>query len=196
MTLRNRSEAETDTRRQKKHRPQRSRYPKPWMASKKPEPRASERMGGSRYIQNAQRRVRLSLPAVERFLTRMNREVGLRPGAVFVRFVTDTEMKRLNGRFRKKPKTTDVLSFPSETRTTPSSLRRRTIELYGTFLGDIAISPTAAQRNAEAFGRSISEEISVLLLHGVLHLLGYDHETDRGQMERVEAKLRRRLGLS
>lgn len=133
---------------------------------------------------------------MERFFARMNWELGLHPGSAFVRFVTDAEMKRLNTRFRHKPKTTDVLSFPSEERTTPRSLGRRTIEVRGIFLGDIAISPMVAQRNAIAFGRSTSEEICVLLLHGVLHLLGYDHETDRGQMERVEARLRRRLGLS
>jgi probable rRNA maturation factor len=133
---------------------------------------------------------------MELFLARMNQELGLPPGSTSVRFITDAQMKRLNTRFRHKPKTTDVLSFPFETRTTPSSLKRRTIELRGTFLGDIAISPTVARRNASAFGRSISEEICMLLLHGVLHLLGYDHENDRGQMERVEAKLRRRLGLS
>jgi len=147
-------------------------------------------------MQNAQTRAALSLPAMERFLRRVNRELGLRRGATFVRFVTDAEMKRLNGRFREKAKTTDVLSFPAETRSRPSSLRRRTMEVRGEFLGDIAISPTVARRNAKAFGRSLSEEICVLMLHGVLHLLGYDHETDRGEMERVEAKLRSRLGLS
>jgi probable rRNA maturation factor len=166
------------------------------MAASQRESRASRPTGRSRDIDNAQTRVKLSLPAIERFLARLNRAIGLRTGAAFVRFVTDAEMKRLNTRFRHKPKTTDVLSFPSETRTTPNSLKRRTIELRGAFLGDIAISPTVAQRNAPAFGRSTSEEICVLLLHGLLHLLGYDHENDRGQMERVEAKLHRRLGLS
>lgn len=165
------------------------------MAAKKRELTASQRTS-SRNIQNAQTRVKLPLPAIRRFFTRMNRELGLQRGATFVRFVTDAEMKRLNTRFRHKRKTTDVLSFPSETRATPSSVKRRTIELRGSFVGDIAISPTVAQRNAKAFCRSTSEEICVLLLHGVLHLLGYDHENDRGQMERVEAKLRRRLGLS
>jgi probable rRNA maturation factor len=166
------------------------------MAAKKRGSNASQRRNDSRNMQNAQTRVRFSLPTVKRFFTRMNRELGLPRSSAFVRFVTDAEMKRLNARFRRKPKTTDVLSFPSETRTTPSSLKRRTIELRGTFLGDIAISPTVARRNANAFGRTVSEEICVLLLHGVLHLLGYDHENHRGQMERVEAKLRRRLGLS
>jgi probable rRNA maturation factor len=147
-------------------------------------------------MQNAQTRATLSLPDMERFLIRVNRELGLTRGAAFVRFVTDAEMKRLNSRFRKKAKATDVLSFPAETRSRPRSFRRRTMEVRGKFLGDIAISPTVARRNAKAFGRSLSEEICVLMLHGVLHLLGYDHETDRGEMERVEAKLRSRLGLS
>ena len=64
------------------------------------------------------------------------------------------------------------------------------------FLGDIAISPVVARRNACSLGRSLSGEIHVLILHGVLHLLGYDHETDRGEMDRVEGRLRRRLGLA
>jgi len=64
------------------------------------------------------------------------------------------------------------------------------------FLGDIAISPAVARRNAYSLGRSLSREIHVLILHGVLHLLGYDHETDRGEMDRVEGRLRRRLGLA
>ncbi len=138
----------------------------------------------------------MSLPRLESFFLRMNQELGLGPDAAFVRFVTDREMLRLNERFRKKTNTTDVLSFPSETRSQPRTLRRRTMELRGSFLGDIAISPTVARRNAKAFGRTMSEEICILMLHGVLHLLGYDHETDRGEMERVEATLRRRLGLS
>ncbi|HKN25345.1 MAG TPA: rRNA maturation RNase YbeY [Candidatus Acidoferrum sp.] len=166
------------------------------MGTNRREPRASIVQGNSPDIENRQRRVRLSLSAIERFQQRLNRELGLRPGAAFVRFVTDAEMKRLNQRFRKKAKTTDVLSFPSETRNKPHTLRSRTMEVRGSFLGDIAISPTVAARNAKAFGRTISEEIIILMLHGFLHLLGYDHETDRGEMERVEATLRRRLGLS
>jgi probable rRNA maturation factor len=147
-------------------------------------------------IENRQRRVRLPLRAMERFLLRINRELGLRQGAAFVRFVNDAEMKRLNQTFRRKAKTTDVLSFPTEVRTRPRVLRMRAKQLQGKFLGDIAISPTVARRNAKAFGRSMAEEICILMLHGVLHLLGYDHETDRGEMVRAEATLRRRLGLS
>ncbi len=147
-------------------------------------------------IENRQKRVRLSLPKLKRFLLRIHRELGLRPDAAFVRFVDDAEMQRLNKKFRKKPKTTDVLSFPSEARSRPRALRARAKQLHGHFLGDIAISPIVARRNAKTFGRSMPEEVCVLMLHGVLHLLGYDHETDRGEMERVEATLRSRLGLS
>jgi probable rRNA maturation factor len=64
------------------------------------------------------------------------------------------------------------------------------------FLGDIAISPAAARRNAKKYDRTLSNELRILILHGVLHLLGYDHETDQGQMERLERRLRRRLGLT
>jgi probable rRNA maturation factor len=147
-------------------------------------------------IENHQGAVRLELAPLERFLRRVNRELGLGPHCAFVRFVTDAEMARLNQTFRKKAGTTDVLSFPSETRSRPAELRRRVKFLRGSSLGDIAISPMVARRNGKFFGRSAEEEICVLLLHGVLHLLGYDHESDGGEMKRVEARLRRRLGLA
>jgi probable rRNA maturation factor len=136
------------------------------------------------------------LPELERFLLRIYRMLRLQPDAAFVKLINDVEMQRLNKKFRNKPKTTDVLSFPAETRTRPRALRARVKQLRGSYLGDIAISPAVARRNAKAFGRTLPEEVCILMLHGVLHLLGYDHETDRGEMERVETKLRRRLGLS
>jgi probable rRNA maturation factor len=147
-------------------------------------------------MENCQRKVHIRLSVLQRFLQRVNRELGLRHDSSFVRFITDSEMSRLNQKFLGKQKTTDVLSFPWENRTRPASVRRRAKKLRDTFLGDIAISPVVARRNAKTFGRTTAEEICVLLLHGVLHLLGYDHETDRGEMERVEAALRSRLGLS
>ena len=64
------------------------------------------------------------------------------------------------------------------------------------YLGDIAISAEAALRNARRFARTLPQELRVLILHGVLHLAGYDHEVDRGEMDRLERRLRRRLGLS
>ncbi len=147
-------------------------------------------------MENCQRAVRLKLPALEHFLLELNRELRLGPGSSFIRFVADAEMARLNAVFRKKRGTTDVLSFLSETRSRPTSLRRRAKALRNSFLGDIAISPTVARRNAKQYGRTMLEEICVLILHGLLHLLGYDHEVDRGEMDRVEATLRRRLGLN
>lgn len=147
-------------------------------------------------MENCQRKLRVRMAPLEGFLRRANRELGLGTGAAFVRFVTDAQMARLNGAFRKKAKTTDVLSFPSEERSYPAGLRRRVRALRGAFLGDIAISPVVAKRNAKSFGRTFEEEICILMLHGILHLLGYDHETDRGEMERVEQRLRRRLRLA
>jgi len=146
-------------------------------------------------MQNCQRKVQLDIVPLERFLMRMNVALGLRRDSTFVRFVTDSEMARLNGTFRKKPKTTDVLSFPSDQRGHPARLHTRAKSLRGRFLGDIAISPVVAGHNAKRFGRTLEAEICILMLHGLLHLLGYDHETDRGEMERVEAKLQRQLRL-
>ena len=147
-------------------------------------------------MENCQGKVRLRMAPLEGFLRRVNRELRLAPGSAFVCFVTDAEMARLNWTFRRKAKTTDVLSFPSEERGRPARLQRRVKSLRGAFLGDIAISPTVARRNANSFGRTFEAEICVLMLHGILHLLGYDHETDRGEMERGETRLRQRFGLA
>jgi len=111
----------------------------------------------------------------------------LKPDSVAIAFVTDTEIARLNKTYRKKNKPTDVLSFPAQS-------AKRTNKKK--FLGDIAIAPAVARRYAKKNGRTLQSEICVLILHGILHLLGYDHETDRGQMDRVEHKLRRKLGLA
>lgn len=92
-----------------------------------------------------------------------------------VRFVGDREMRRVNRQFRSFDKTTDVLSFPGE----------------DGHLGDILVSIPKARRQAEEAGHGVDREVKVLLLHGILHCLGYDHETDQGEMERLERKLRR-----
>ena len=161
---------------------------------------ATKKMGevppGGWQVKNRQRSVRVSLRTAERFLRRVIGELGVGSDSVALCFVTDREMVRLNETYRKKKGTTDVLSFPAEERGKPVSVRTRVRELRGEFLGDIAISPAVARRNAHSVGRSLSGEIHALILHGVLHLLGYDHETDRGEMDRVEGRLRRRLGLA
>ena len=93
-----------------------------------------------------------------------------------VRFAGDRTMRRANREFRGKDQTTDVLSFPGD----------------GAHLGDILISVPQARRQAAAAGRDPAREIQVLLLHGLLHCLGHDHEVDGGEMERLERRLRRR----
>ena len=108
-------------------------------------------------------------------------------------------MQRLNRGFRGKDKSTDVLSFPAKRWRRPLQIggnRRRGEMPAGGFLGDVAISPEMARRNARRHGRSLGHELRILILHGMLHLIGYDHETDRGQMNHLEGRLRRRLGLS
>jgi probable rRNA maturation factor len=102
-----------------------------------------------------------------------------------VRFTSDREMRRLNRDFRGKDKTTDVLSFPGETAPTGHHVE-------GHHLGDVVIAVPTARRQAEERGGEVERELRTLLLHGVLHCLGYDHETDNGAMERLERKLRRR----
>ncbi|MEO8276317.1 MAG: rRNA maturation RNase YbeY [Thermoanaerobaculia bacterium] len=100
--------------------------------------------------------------------------------SVGVRFSGDLAIRRLNRDFRGKDKATDVLSFPGE----PSP--------DGRHLGDIVISVPTAKKQALERGAALDDEVRLLLLHGVLHCLGHDHETDDGEMERLERRLRRR----
>jgi probable rRNA maturation factor len=98
---------------------------------------------------------------------------------------TDGELQRLNRTFRRKDYATDVLSFPTD----PGGAEA------GHYLGDLAISWQRARDQAREYGHSIETEIQVLMLHGVLHLLGMDHETDGGRMSRAETRWRRAFGL-
>jgi probable rRNA maturation factor len=100
-------------------------------------------------------------------------------GSVAIALVSDRDMRALNQKHRGKDRATDVLSFPAD----------------GESLGDIAIAAGIAAKQAREAGHSVSMELRVLALHGLLHLLGYDHETDHGEMSRVEERLRRRAGL-
>lgn len=118
--------------------------------------------------------------AVRRWLTALVRKVAPSARSLGVRFCADAAMRSLNRQRRGKDQTTDVLSFPGGD--TPE----------GYHLGDIVISVPQARRQAEAAGHSLPREIRILLLHGVLHCLGYDHETDDGTMDRLERRLRRR----
>ena len=137
-------------------------------------------------ILNNQKRVRIALPTFDTFAKKSLCQLNLKSDSVAIAFVTDTKIARLNKTYRKKNKPTDVLSFPAQSGKRPNKDK---------FLGDIAIAPAVARRYAKKNGRSLQSEICILILHGILHLLGYDHETDRGQMDRIEHKLRRKLGL-
>jgi probable rRNA maturation factor len=124
----------------------------------------------------------LNEAALTKFVTRARRAAGLR-GAVSVLVTSSRELQGMNHRFRGKNKPTDVLSFPAM----PGLMRG--------FAGDVAISAEIAARNARRLGHTVADEIRVLTLHAVLHLAGYDHERDGGEMERKEARLRKSLGL-
>ncbi|HEY7838172.1 MAG TPA: rRNA maturation RNase YbeY [Terriglobales bacterium] len=122
----------------------------------------------------------LDRSAVRHFFVRLCRDLQV-PAEVGVRLMDDAGIQRLNRDFRGHNTPTDVLSFPAS----PG----------GGYLGDIAISRDTAARQARAQGHSLETEIKILLLHGVLHLLGHDHETDGGAMRRRERALRLQYGL-
>jgi probable rRNA maturation factor len=103
----------------------------------------------------------------------------------------DGPVRRLNARYRGKDQPTDVLSFPGDDG--GSHRRQAGSGPPAPSLGDIVISVPAAARNARSYGRSLLQELDVLALHGFLHVLGYDHETDDGTMDRLERRLRREL---
>jgi probable rRNA maturation factor len=116
-------------------------------------------------------------------------------GAVSVAIVSDRRMRALNRQFRGKDAVTDVLSFPAKT---PGSFfgSDHTGKMNpASFLGDVVIASGVAKLQARAAGHSVQTEIRVLALHGLLHLLGYDHDRDDGKMARVEARLRKKAGL-
>jgi probable rRNA maturation factor len=128
----------------------------------------------------------LSASGLMRFLNRARQAVDL-PGEVEVLLTGDAELKRLNRSFRNKNKATDVLSFPA-----PPPFKGQPAPHHA---GDLAISLETAARQAAAYGHTLRDEVRILLLHGLLHLSGLDHETDNGQMATREATLRRELRL-
>jgi len=123
----------------------------------------------------------LSERMLSKFLTSACRAAGIR-GTATVLVTSSRRMRQLNAQFRGKDYSTDVLSFPP-----PSFVKG--------FSGDIAVSGDIAARNALLLGHSVSSEVKILVLHGVLHLAGYDHVSDNGQMAEKELRLRRKLGL-
>ena len=106
--------------------------------------------------------------------------IGKHGSSATIAFVSDKSIRKLNHQFRNQDKTTDVLSFPAN---------------EATNLGDIAISLDRAAEQAKDNDLTLENEIAQLILHGLLHLSGYDHETDNGEMNRLELRLRKKLGI-
>lgn len=137
-------------------------------------------------IINNQRKVKFDKKVFQNFAERAASEIEETENKTFtVAFVSDRKMRELNNQFREKDKTTDVLSFPFE----PDEFETDDA------LGDIIISAEQAARQAEENNQTFEREIKQLILHGVLHLCGYDHETDDGEMNARELELRDKLSI-
>ena len=128
---------------------------------------------------------------LQAFLARAIQSVGLR-GTVSVLLTGDAQIRQMNRDYRGKDVPTDVLSFPAAglDGLDDGHDQRRT-----RLAGDLAVSLQTAARQAQAFGHPLESEVKILLLHGLLHLAGFDHETDSGQMARRERRLRKELAL-
>ncbi|MFQ5792986.1 MAG: rRNA maturation RNase YbeY [Acidobacteriota bacterium] len=138
-------------------------------------------------VRNLQRRVKVDGRRLKSFLQRVGTQVGREDSFATLVLVGDSRMRELNRDFRSHDRATDVLSFPSGKPFAPED---------GRYLGDIVISVETAQRQALRKRSSLSRELDILALHGFLHLLGYDHETDGGEMRRLEYRLRRQSGIT
>ena len=122
---------------------------------------------------------RLTRREIATFARRVLRAVDIEPEELSIAFVDDDSMRELNRKFRRKNKTTDVLTFPGD----------------GPLLGEIVISIDQARRQAADEKHSLATEVRYLILHGILHAMGYDHETDNGEMNVLELKVRAKVGL-
>ena len=131
-------------------------------------------------VVNRQRRLRVDTETWSNFADQALNAIGKRESSATIAFVSDYKIRELNKQFRGVDRATDVLSFPAGEKLN---------------LGDIAVSVDTAAVQAKENGLSLDEEIAQLILHGLLHLSGYDHETDNGEMNRLELRLRRKLGI-
>ena len=129
----------------------------------------------------------LPTPGLSRWLVRVAPSAAR--GELAVALVGDAKMRALNRRFRGRDRATDVLSFPADRSTTPRALGSRP-------LGDVVIATGIAKRQAHAAGHHVRIELRRLALHGLLHVLGYDHEQDDGRMARFERRLLRKGGIT
>ena len=138
-------------------------------------------------VVNRQRRRKIVAKQWREFTEKALRAIGGNSRSATIVFVSDDAIKKLNRCFRGKSLATDVLSFPTAAEPFEAEGRKQ--------LGDVVISVQRAEMQAKENGMSFSGEVEQLILHGLLHLCGYDHETDKGEMNRLELKLRRKLGI-
>jgi probable rRNA maturation factor len=137
-------------------------------------------------VVNLQRKIKIDTLPIKEFVSSLSVIDEVADGNFSVAFVSDRRMKELNGFFRGKDYATDVLSFPHEPDEFDSDEAN---------LGDIVISVEQAERQANENKLTLENEIKQLILHGVLHLCGYDHETDDGEMNKRELELRKKLAI-
>jgi probable rRNA maturation factor len=138
-------------------------------------------------VVNRQRKLPVDCERWQAFTGKLLRVVPTAAAAVTIAFVSDDAMRKLNRVWRGKQGTTDVLSFPAGADEFDNPA--------GATLGDVVISLEQAARQAQENDFTLEAEIAQLILHGVLHLCGYDHATDQGEMNRLELRLRRKLGI-
>jgi probable rRNA maturation factor len=132
-------------------------------------------------VRNLQRSYKVDRVVLERFMAEVASTLGAGDASATLALVGDARIQKLNCDFRGHDKPTDVLSFVAE---------------QTDYLGDIVVSVDTASRQAKRRGSNLERELKVLGLHGFLHLLGYDHEKDHGEMRRIEYRLRRRFAIT
>ena len=138
-------------------------------------------------VVSRQRKVPVDCERWQAFVVKAIRALPAETAGVTVAFVSDRAMSELNRLWRHKRGTTDVLSFPAE--------QDEFEKVEGSSLGDVVISVEQAARQAKENDLSLDQEIAQLILHGLIHLCGYDHSTDNGEMDRLELRLRRKLRI-
>jgi probable rRNA maturation factor len=138
-------------------------------------------------IVNRQRAHKIDKQVWSAFAQRASETIGLSVQTATIVFVSDAAIKRLNRQFRGQNYATDVLSFPTEAEAFERENKSQ--------LGEIVISAERAAAQAKQNGLTFRNEVQQLILHGLLHLCGYDHETDNGEMNRLELKLRKKMKI-
>lgn len=159
-------------------------------------PRRAPFRRGELAVRNLQRRRRVNGRELGAFLHAVAEALEAADRSATLALVGDERMRELNREFRGLDEPTDVLSFGSGAKGESAAATAGPVEGEARYLGDIVVSVETAERQAKRRGSDLGVELKVLALHGFLHLLGYDHETDEGEMRRVEYRLRRRFGIT